>query len=141
MAAKKTAAKKATKNTASNSEQPIAEAKIPAGFTQPETGFYDAHDFDKHPIIEGEVVDKRKTQPKKKSDKPQDLLVVLRKADNQKVTVFSSHQLQGLFDAVHIGDEVFIQFQGVKPLPGKKSLKLFATGYKSKAIKPTRGKK
>lgn len=140
--AKKSTRKAATKRvTASNTTQPKAEFKIPSGFVQPETGFYDAHDFEKHPLIIGTIIDFRETTPKKKGDKAQKLMVVENSETGVKETVFHSHQLTGLFDACHIGDEVMIQFQGVKKLPGKKSLKLFETAYKSNAVKPTRKKK
>lgn len=142
----KKAAKKTTRKTAKKAPrgfsavQPNVKVKIPAGFAQPETGFYDSHDFEKEPEITGTVVDFRTIPPKKKKDNEQRLMIVERSDNGVKESVWHSHQLSGIFDACEIGDEVYICYTGVKKLDKGKTLKTFETAYKSNAIKPAKKK-
>ena len=123
----------ATKSKAKPEARPAGN--IPAGFERTQSGsFPPNHDFKAHPILQGRVVEIRST-PQKRGKKTEEvkILYVAESDTGEIVAVWESFALESLFAQVKKGDEIFLRFNGVKKMKGKKTLKDFDA-----AIKPSK---
>lgn len=106
---------------------------VPAGFQKVETGNFPAnHDFKKEPILQGKVT-QIKDVPQKRGKKTEEVRVIyVADADGVISAVWESHAISDGMRQVKPGDEVYIRFNGVQKLKGKKTLKLFDFAIKGK---------
>jgi hypothetical protein len=115
-----------------------ASAALPAGFAPVTAGSFPAtHDFKRESTLRG-IVQEKKTVPQRRGSKTEEvpLLVVANSETGELTSVWHSAALSGIMEQADKGDEVFIRFDGVKKLKGKKTLKQFTCG-----IMPRKGKK
>jgi hypothetical protein len=110
------------------------ESGIPQGFTAIKSGgFAPIHDWKKNPLLRG-IVQAVRTSDQKRGGKivPVKILEVADSETGEMTSVWESYALAGLLEAAKVGDEVFIRFEGVKKLKGKKTLKEFTCGIQEK---------
>src|SRR3970040_165719 len=109
--------KKATATTGS---------KIPAGFPQIKTGsFAPIHDWKKTPILQG-IVQATRTVEQKRGGKLIPVRVVdVANSDGEITAVWESHSIAETLAQAKPGDEIFLSFEGIKKLKGKKTLTEF----------------
>lgn len=83
-------------------------------------------DYKKNPLLVGKVTEKKKV-PFKRGKKTEEVFVVsvAQQDTGEIVTVWESHALGAFMDEVKQGDEVKIEFKGVRKMKGKKTLKDF----------------
>lgn len=108
-----------------------AEAGIPAGYTQIQTGNFPPNwDFDKNPLLVGRVTE-NKTVPQKRGKKTVEVRIIYVADKNGELwAVWESKQLEAFMQQVKPKQEIFIRFDGVKKLPHKKTLKSYTVGVK-----------
>lgn len=107
---------------------------IPAGYQQVATGqFPPNHDFKASPLLEGRITQIKESEQKrgKKTEKVK-ILYVAEKETGEITAVWESSALEDFMSQVKAGDEVFIRFEGIQKLKGRKTLKKFSCGYKRK---------
>lgn len=113
------------------------EKAIPQGFQKFTTGSFPTnHDFRAEPVCQGKVIQIKKV-PQKRGKKTEEVLVLyVANSDGVVSAVWESHAIADGIANTKPGDEVFIRFNGIQKLKGKKTLKLF-----DYAVKPGKGKK
>ena len=113
----------------------VSNSPIPAGFTAVKGGeFAPIHDFIKNKVAQGVVSDKKIVKVKRgKSLVDVNVITISDKNTGEQTSIWESSALEGLMAEVKSGDEVFVRFNGVKALKGRKSLKMFTCAIKSKS--------
>lgn len=106
-----------------------AGSGLPAGFKSAavEGSFGQLHDFDKTPVLQGVCI---KIQTVNKGTKKENDVMTIKAKDGTLHSVWKSYQLDGLFQKSTVGKEIYLQFDGVQKLKGRKSMKLFTVGVK-----------
>jgi hypothetical protein len=110
---------------------------VPAGFQQVATGqFPPNHDFKENPVCSGVIQQIKESDQKrgKKTEKVK-ILYVADESTGEITAVWESAALADFMTQVKPGDSVYIKFEGVAKLKGKKTLKKFTCAYKSKGGK------
>lgn len=105
---------------------------VPAGYQQVSTGQFPAnHDFKAEPVCEGRVTQIKESEQKrgKKTEKVK-ILYVANKDSGEITAVWQSAQLEEFISQVAPGDEVYIRFDGIAKLKGRKTLKKFTCALK-----------
>lgn len=101
----------------------------PKGFTVCASGgMTQSIDWDKTPVVEGEIIDIKTFPEKVGKDKKgkkvilrkETRLMVIKKSDKSEVAVWEKKDLENLFDSVEIGNDVYIAHVGTIDIPGRK---------------------
>lgn len=118
----------------------VSKAAIPAGYERVQSGdFAQAHDFKKWPVLEGEVLGIKTLTQGKGKEKREVRLAVVHRGD-VPVTLWESAALGSFFDQVKIGDRVYVKFDGLIKLRGRKQpMKAFTSAIKP-GVRRGRGK-
>lgn len=107
---------------------------IPAGFNPVTTGqFPPNHDFRKSAICTGRVSQIKESEQKRgsKTEKVK-ILYVADEKTGEIEAVWESAQLREFISQVKVGDRVYIRFDGVAKLKGRKTLKKFTCAIQPK---------
>lgn len=109
-----------------------AVGAAPEGYERVGSGdFAQSHDFKKYPVLEGEVL-ATKTIEQGIGKKRRDVRIAVVHRGDVPVTLWESAALAGLFDAVKVGDRVWVKYTGPIKIRGRKQP---MKGFDS-AIKP-----
>lgn len=116
------------KKSAKSPKAKNAKFQIPKGYTVCASGgMTSAIDWDKTPIVEGEVVEIKTIPEKKGKDKKgktvvlrkETRLMIVKKESGEEVAVWEKKDLENLFDQVEEGNEVYIAHTGMLKIPGR----------------------
>lgn len=110
---------------------------IPAGFQQVSTGqFPPNHDFKKEAVCTGAVTQIKESEQKRgtKTEKVK-ILYVADPNTGELSAVWESAALKDFFSQVRPRDTVYIRFDGVAKLKGKKTMKKFTCAIQPKGKK------
>lgn len=94
--------------------------KSGAGASEIDTSWPDPHDFDKNPVLTGLVTDVETVT--RLDRKPRRATV---DTGDAEVSLWESASLGGFFDKLRVGNRVFVQFTGMKPLGDNKEQRMF----------------
>lgn len=130
----KSAAAKAFTKPGKKNLIPKTHGGVPDGFQLPATANVPNWDFEKHNVLQGDVVQIKNITLKnaKKGQKKTTRLMIVREDDTGKLLqVWESTGLSGLFEEVKKDYAVYIEYSGLGPkVKGKNQMRLFETGYK-----------
>lgn len=123
----------ATKAKKTASKKTAAAVQLPKGFKPITGGGGDSVDWDKTPIVQGNVIEIKTIQKKnpKKGEDPTTRLMRIKTKEGAEVAVWEKAGLKALFEVAKKGKAVFIQHLGMGTAKkGQSAPHLFAAGIK-----------
>lgn len=105
---------------------PTVSSDIPKGYTEVASAQVPLQDWEKNPVLEGEVISIKNITYKKKETQ----IMSVRNVDGHMRAFWRSKALEDLFSVVKPGMHIFVKYEGRKKIKGGQSFLEFRAGWK-----------